>query len=87
MAAELAVLLGLVLINGLLAAAEIAIVGIDKVRLKQLSDAKGRGAEAVLALRANPERFFATVQIGISVIGAAAGSFGGATFAKDLEPL
>jgi putative hemolysin len=87
MAAELAVLFALVLLNGLLAAAEIAIVGIDRVRLKQHSEAKRRGAQAVVALRANPERFFATVQIGITVIGATAGAFGGATFAADLEPL
>src|SRR5690606_15299253 len=41
---------------------------------------------AVVALRAQPERFLATVQIGITVVGAAAGAFGGARIARDLAP-
>jgi putative hemolysin len=82
---ELAVILGLVGLNGLLAGAEIAIVGMNQARLRQLAEARGRSARSLIALRADPERFFATVQIGITVVGAAAGAFGGATFARDLQ--
>jgi putative hemolysin len=83
---ELAVILGLVLANGVLAGAEIAVVGIDKMRLKQLVEQRNRRARAVQTLRTDPERFFATVQIGITVFGATAGAFGGSRFAGHLVP-
>ncbi len=75
------------LVNGVLAGAEIAIVAMRGTRLDQLVAEKSRRARAVKALRDDPERFLATVQIGITVIGALAGAFGGATFAEDLAPL
>lgn len=84
---ELGVILLLVLLNGLFAGTEIAVVSIERGRFLQLLDTGSRRAQAVAALRKDPERFFATVQIGITVIGATAGAFGGATFAKNLEPL
>lgn len=84
---ELLVIALLTAINGLLAAAEIAIVGVDKNRLRTLVDDRVRGAAAVQKLRADPERFFATVQIGITFVGVTAGAFGGATLARDVEPL
>jgi putative hemolysin len=84
---EFGIILALVLLNGLLAGAEIAIVGINPSRLKLLAEEHGRRFRAVQELRARPERFFATVQVGITVVGASAGAFGGATFAADLQPL
>jgi putative hemolysin len=80
------VLLVLVLANGLFAGAEVAVVGIDRVRLSQLRVQGGRRAGAIQALRTHPEPFLATVQIVITVVGTAAGAFGGATFARNLEP-
>ncbi len=84
---ELGTILLLVMVNGLFAGAEIAIVGVDRLRLRQLVEEGRRGARMVESLRAKPERFLATVQIMITVAGAAAGAFGGATFAEKLEPL
>jgi len=84
---ELSMILVLIAMNGLFAGAEIAIVSVDRLRLRQLVDEGGRAARVVESLRAKPERFLATVQIMITVAGAAAGAFGGATFAEDLEPL
>jgi putative hemolysin len=84
---ELGMILLLIAVNGLFAGAEIAIVGVDRVRLRQLVDEGRRGAGVVEGLRAKPERFLATVQIMITVASAAAGAFSGATFAKDLAPL
>jgi putative hemolysin len=84
---ELLVLLGLVLVNGVLSGAEIAIVTVRATRLKQLVDEGSGAARAVERLRGQPERFLATVQIGITVVGATAGAFGGANFAADLSPL
>jgi len=76
-----------VLVNGVLAGAEIAVVALRGSRLDQLVAEKSQRARAVKALRDDPERFLATVQIGITVIGALAGAFGGATFAEDLAPV
>lgn len=71
---EVVVLLALVLANGLFAGAEIAVL------TARTSDG------AVRRLRDKPERFLATVQIGITVIGAAAAAFGGASIAGDVAP-
>jgi putative hemolysin len=76
-----------VLANGVLAGAEIAIVALRKSRVEHLLQLGSRRAAAVKALQDDPERFLATVQIGITVISAAAGAFGGAAFARDLAPL
>jgi putative hemolysin len=84
---ELGMILLLVAVNGLFAGAEIAIVGVDRLRLRQLVDEERRGARVLESLRAKPERFLATVQVVITVAGAAAGAFGGATFAAELEPM
>lgn len=87
LALELGVIFVLVLCNAVFAGAEIAIVSSRQIRFQQLAAEGNRAARAVLEVRKNPERFFATVQVGISIIGASAGAFGGATFAEDLEPI
>lgn len=81
------IILALVLANGFFAGAEIAVVALRRTRLDELV-AEGRaGAAAVLALRKHPERFLATVQIGITVVGASAAAFGGAALAKQIALL
>ncbi|HZH04262.1 MAG TPA: hemolysin family protein, partial [Myxococcaceae bacterium] len=83
---ELLIIFALVLVNGVLSGSEIAVVSLRKTRLQALVD-EGRGAaRAVKRLRDAPERFLATVQIGITVVSATAGAFGGSTFAGQLEP-
>lgn len=84
---ELLVILALVLVNGLLAGAEIAIVSVRTTRITELARSGSAAARAALLLRSDLETFLATVQVGITVVGAAAGAFGGAAFAGDLEPL
>ncbi|MBS1150530.1 MAG: hypothetical protein H6Q89_2228 [Myxococcaceae bacterium] len=87
MLVEISIILMLVLLNGVLAGGEIAIVSMRRTRLKELVAGGSGAARAVTRLRDNPEQFLATVQVGITIIGATAGAFGGATFAQDLEPL
>lgn len=87
LALEVLVLLALVLVNGVLAGAEIAIVSLRRTRLKELVDRGSSAARAVQRLRQHPEGFLATVQIGITVVSATAGAFGGAHFAADVAPL
>lgn len=83
---ELLLILLLMLFNGVLAMAEIAVVSARKTRLKQLADDGSRRAKAALKLANNPGRFLSTVQVGISLIGVLAGAFGGARLASHLAP-
>lgn len=88
---ELLVIAVLVLANGLFAGAEIAILSVRKTRVRELCDEGRPAAKALAQLREAPESFFATVQIGITVVGATAGAFGGAklshVLARLVEPL
>jgi putative hemolysin len=84
---EIVIIVVLVLVNAVFSGAEIAVVALRKNRIEELA-AQGRGsARAVLALRAQPETFLATVQVGITVVGATAAAFGGSSLAERLEPL
>ncbi len=84
LSAELALIVGLILLNGVLAMSELAVVSARKGRL-QLMAARGHaGAEAALRLAADPGRFLSSVQIGITLVGIAAGAFSGATLADRL---
>jgi putative hemolysin len=87
MAAELFIVLALVLANGLFAGAEIAILSVRKTRVLERAGAGDRGARAVQALRDQPERFLATVQVGITVVSSTAAVFGGSNISRDLTPL
>lgn len=84
---ELIVVLALILVNGVFAGAEIAVVSLRRTRLQQLVEESRTGAQSLAKLRAEPERFLATVQIGITVVSTTAAAFGGATLAEHLEPL
>ncbi|RPH63360.1 MAG: HlyC/CorC family transporter [Burkholderiales bacterium] len=78
---EIAILLGLILLNGLFAMAEIALVTARKARLQKLVDDGDRSAAVALALGADPNRFLSTIQIGITSIGILNGIFGEAALA------
>jgi magnesium and cobalt exporter, CNNM family len=84
-ATEVVVILALLVLNGLLAMAEIAIVSARKARLRQQADSGDAGAAAALELAEDPNRFLSTVQIGITLVGILAGAFGGATIAASMS--
>lgn len=83
---EILVILALVLLNGLLSGAEMAIVSVRRSRLEELVAAGKTGAAAARKLREEPEGFLATVQVGITLAGSAAAAFGGSSLAGDLAP-
>ncbi len=83
---QLLVILVLILLNGVLAGSEIALVSIRKTRIDQLVSEKRAGADAIKKLRKDPEGILATVQIGVTVITEAAAAFSGSSIAKYLEP-
>ncbi len=76
---EILIVLFLVLLNAVLAAAELSIVSARPARLRHKADNGHKGAKAALALGAEPGRFLSTVQIGITLIGILAGAFSGAS--------
>ena len=75
----------LVLLNGLFAMAEIALVSARPARLRGLAEAGNPGAQAALELKADPSRLLSTVQIGITVIAVLSGTFGQATLGDHLQ--
>lgn len=81
---EILIIVLLLVVNGVLAGSEIAIVSARRVRLQQRAEAGDAGALEALALASEPNRFLSTVQIGITMIGILAGAFGGATLAQAL---
>jgi putative hemolysin len=85
--AEILIIFMLIVANGVFAGSEIAIVSLRKTRVQQLLETGRAGAQALAALRAEPERFLATVQVGITVVGTTAAAFGGSTMAKHFEPV
>ena len=85
---EIAVIFLLLIANGAFAMAEIAVVSARKARLRRLADQGNHKARIALELAESPNRFLATVQIGITLVGIFAGAFGGATLAAKLaEPI
>jgi putative hemolysin len=84
---ELIIILALIAANGLFAGAEMALVSLRPTRVDELVAQHRAGARTVAALRAEPERLLATIQIGITVISTTAAAFGGSTIAVHLEPL
>jgi putative hemolysin len=86
MATELLIIVVCLLGNGVFSGAEIAVLGVRKTLIHELVRRRDRRAIAVERLRAQPERFLATVQICITVFGTAAAAVGGAQFAQTLAP-
>ncbi|HEU5368158.1 MAG TPA: hemolysin family protein [Ktedonobacterales bacterium] len=74
----------LILANGFFAASEIAIVSARRSRLQHQADVGRRTARQALDLAEHPDRFLATVQIGMTLIGTFASAFGGAEIAQAL---
>ncbi len=83
-ALEIILLLFLILINGLFAMSEFAVVSARKSRLQQLAEKGNERARDALDLAEHPDRFLATIQIGITLVGTLAGAIGGATLARRL---
>ena len=67
----------LILANGFLAMAKIAIISARKARLQRRSEKGDEKARAALELAKDPADFLSTVQIGITLVGVMAGAFGG----------
>ncbi|MBW7835787.1 MAG: HlyC/CorC family transporter [Sphingomonadales bacterium] len=76
---EIALVFLLIVLNGVLAMSELAIVSSRRARLKTMANQRIGGARRALALAEAPGRFLSTVQIGITLVGVLSGAFSGAT--------
>ncbi len=84
---EYLIILLLILMNGLFAMSEIALVSSKRARLEEKAKKGSAGAKTALKLLDEPENFLSTVQIGITLVGIIAGVYGGLAIAEDLTPV
>lgn len=81
---EIVIILVLIILNGIFALSEFALVSAKKTRLRQRADEGDTRAATALKLANEPTPFLSTIQIGITLVGILAGAFGGATIAEEL---
>lgn len=77
----------LLVLNGVFAMSELAMMTSRQSRLQQSAKAGSKGAATAVALAREPTRFLSTVQVGITLIGILAGAFGENALSGKLEPL
>ena len=81
---DIVLILLLILLNGVFAMSEIAVVSSRKSRLQNLADDGSLGAEAALSLHQEPSSFLSTIQVGITLVGILNGAIGEAAVADPL---
>ena len=81
MLTDILLLLFLIILNGIFAMSEIAIVGSKRARLMQMASTGSVGARHALTLSSEPTRFLSSVQVGITCIGILNGAIGEASIA------
>src|SRR5215510_9392544 len=84
---EIAVILLLILANGFFSGSEMAIISVRRSRIDQLAEAGHKSAKVVARLKDDSDRFLATVQVGITIVGSLASALGGASAIEFLRPL
>lgn len=84
---ELLLILFLILLNGVFALSEIAVVSARKVRLQQMAEDGSISAQTALSLAEEPNNFLSTVQIGITLINILLGVFSGGTISVFLNEM
>lgn len=82
---EIVIIILLIVLNGIFAMAEMAIVTARKHKLQQKAQEGDKNAQVALELANSPNRFLSTIQINITLIGILAGAFGGVTVAEKLS--
>ena len=74
---ELFIIIGLIVLNGIFAMSEVALISARKSRLNADAKKGSRSARMALKLAGEPDRFLSTVQIGITLIGILTGIYSG----------
>jgi putative hemolysin len=84
---EILLILFLITLNGVFSAAEIAVVTLRRSRLRQLIEEKKSNALIVEKFKENPDKFLATIQVGITLIGSLASAVAGAYAIINIKPI
>ena len=83
---DILIILVLILLNGVFAMSELALVSAKRLRLERRAEEGSRGARTAIELADNPSHFLSTVQVGITLIGIFTGAFGEASLVQRLRP-
>jgi putative hemolysin len=83
---ELLAVVVLLLLNAFFVASEYALVTARRTRLRELEEAGSRRARAALAITANPPRFIAAMQLGVTGTSLAIGAVGEPVLARVFDP-
>lgn len=83
---DIVIILLLILLNGFFAMSEIAVVSAKSTYLEAERKKGSKGAQRVIKLKADPDSFLSSVQVGITLIGIINGAFGGAKLSSHLVP-
>ncbi|MDB5748744.1 MAG: hypothetical protein JWP72_3592 [Massilia sp.] len=86
MLTSILIILFLILLNGVFAMSELALVSARRMRLEKAAGEGSRGARAALDLADEPSNFLSTVQVGITLISIFNGAFGEASLVAQLTP-
>jgi putative hemolysin len=81
------IVLALIFLNGLFACMEIAVVSVPRTRLKRFQKEKRPGAATAIALQKEIDRFFATVQIGVTFVATLSSALAGASAHEIFTPV
>src|SRR5262252_9573483 len=84
---ELLAVAALILANGYFVAAEYGLVTARRTRIKELEEQGSRRARAVMQIVANPPRFIAAMQLGVTATSLAIGAIGEPVLAKVFDPV
>ena len=82
---DVLLVLAFILVGGVFAATEIALVSLRSGQVERLDNEGGRG-HAVASLARDPNRFLSAVQIGVTVAGFFSAAFGASTLAPSFTP-
>jgi putative hemolysin len=82
---EVLLILALILMNGVFAMSEIAVVSARSARLRELAERGHRGARRAMALQEDPGPFLSTIQVGITLVGVLMGALGEAALAQPIR--
>ena len=81
---EIIIIIGLIVLNGIFAMSEVALISARKSRLSTDAKNGNKSARVALKLAEDPDRFLSTVQIGITLIGILTGIYSGNKIAAHL---
>lgn len=84
---EVLIIALLLIINGIFAMYEIALVSARRSSLEEEAKSGRRGARTALSLLDEPEKVLSAIQVGITLIGIVSGAYAGLALAEDVAPL